>query len=255
MVFNKEKSFFLGKIAMKLLKKIVLICGVFAGIANAEGYTGETLVRTPKGHVKIQDLVKGDEVFSVYDKALEGGSCCAKCDKAEEKPKCGGDVRVKAKKIVGIAEKESTELYELRTGDDVLVLDADAKVFSLHDRKYLPVSELKAGDVTINVFFHPVLIDSINKLEGTQKTFVIEVEENHTFFAGKQNILVHNGPFMALLCGAACKVINALGCAGATAAGVPGGPAIVALIVAVCATMMEGSALSCAALCMSLPSP
>lgn len=231
---------------------------LMASFAQAEGYLADTLVRTPNGHVKIQDLKKGDEVFSVYDKAMEGGSCCAKCDKKEEAEapkKCGGNVRVKPKKIVGIVETRSSNLVQFTIGEETLTLDADAKIFSISDRKFLPATELSSGSIVADIFFRPVLVDKVQLLQTSQPTFVIEVEDNHTFFAGKQNILVHNGPALAAICAVVCEIIHSVGCGAGSFIFWGLNPAFGIVYGAVCAALATGPAVGCASVCLGLPTP
>lgn len=211
---------------------------IFSFNAFAEGFHGNTLVSTPRGQLKLKDLKAGDEVFSYNENA----TCEARFD----------DISVK--KIKGVLKVASDSMVEIKIAGDKIALDAETKVFSVLDKAWVNAAELKVGSIVMNAKFETLEVEGVKKSKRSS-VYVVEVEDNHTLFVGKENILAHNGPLSAAACGIVCKIITTAGCGmGAFVIGVAN-PGLGILYGAVCAALDTAGAASCAVTCLALPIP
>ena len=141
-----------------------------AGLKGACFVAG-TLVSTPTGLVSIEDIRVGDLVKSFNPGTLE----------------------VSDKKVIGTIEKQISELIHISINKEVVDTTTNHPFYVL-DRGFVKAIDLRAGDVLCTVNGDYVTVEWIEHeiLEKNIKVFNLSVEDNHTYFVGKNGVGVHN---------------------------------------------------------------
>ncbi len=150
--------------------------------------SGDTLVKTDKGDIKMVDLLKrykDGEKFKAYSYNISTGN-------------------VELKDITNAFKtRENANLIELELEDGSTVkLTPDHKVFT-ENRGYVEASKLTENDVLIKhiEIIKKIKIKRINIISN-EDVYDITVEDNHNFFAN--NLLVHNCAEEPLPAGGSC---------------------------------------------------
>jgi RHS repeat-associated protein len=157
--FSKESLDILKKNAKTLIKKMKP-CGCF---------TAGTLVYTDLGYKNIEDIKIGDKVWAYDDET--------------------GNLALK--KVIDTFTREFTQVYKIHFGDEILEATNEHPFFI--GGKWFKVDELKVGD---NLTLYDGTTSSITKIEfveGNFKVYNFTVDEFHTYYVSKSNVLVHNG--------------------------------------------------------------
>ena len=151
--------------------------------------SGDTLVKTDKGDIKMVDLLKryeNGEKFKAYSYNTSTGN-------------------VELKDITNaLKTRENANLIELELEDGSTVkLTPDHKVFT-ENRGYVEAGKLTENDVLIKIHEEIVKKIKIKRINiiSNEDVYDITVEDNHNFFAN--NLLVHNCAEEPLPAGGSC---------------------------------------------------
>ena len=141
------------------------------GFSSGGCFTAGTKVKTPYGEKNIEDIEVGDEV-------------CAYNPDTEEK-----DV----KKVLQIFVHESDKIAHVTIDGETI--DATTNhPFYVVGYSFIQAGELKAGDIILQLdgTTREVEAVSIEYLEQPVKVYNFGVDDWHTYYVGKQGVLVHN---------------------------------------------------------------
>ncbi|TGD56848.1 polymorphic toxin-type HINT domain-containing protein [Flavobacterium humi] len=144
----------------KAIVKMLKPCGCF---------TAGTLVYTEKGYKNIEDIKVGDKVWA-YDDAT-------------------GNLALK--EVIDTFTREFKQVYRIYFGDEILEATHEHPFFI--GGKWLKVDELKVGDLLTLYDGTTKAISKIELVEGNTKVYNFTVDQYHTYYVSKQNVLVHNG--------------------------------------------------------------
>ncbi|WP_288907052.1 MULTISPECIES: polymorphic toxin-type HINT domain-containing protein, partial [Bacteroidota] len=144
---------------VKALKKIKP-CGCF---------TSGTQVYTETGYKNIEDIKIGDKVWAYNEDSKN----------------------LSLKEVIDTFTREFKQIYKIYFGDEVLEATHEHPFFI--GGKWLKVDELKVGDLLTLYDGDTKSILKIELVEGDFKVYNFTVDEFHTYFVSKHNVLVHNG--------------------------------------------------------------
>ncbi len=133
-------------------------------------FTSGTQVLAEKGYKNIEEVKEGDLVWA-YDET-------------------SGNLELK--KVISTITLDFSQVFKLYIGDEVIEATHEHPFFI--GGKWLKVDELKVGDY---VTLYDGTTKRIDKIEfirnGNFKVHNFEVEDYHSYFVGKNKVLVHNG--------------------------------------------------------------
>jgi hypothetical protein len=130
-----------------------------------------TLVRTRDGCRPIEELVAGDEVLAFDEET--------------------GTVTPHA--ITGVSKNTTQHIVTIRV-DDETIRTTRLHDFWVEDKgDWLPAWRLWAGMLLRSPDGRPVAVQAVEIAESQSDSYNLEVEYAHTFFVGRQGVLVHNG--------------------------------------------------------------
>ncbi|MFL0185004.1 polymorphic toxin-type HINT domain-containing protein [Tenacibaculum maritimum] len=132
-------------------------------------FVSGTQILTEEGYKNIEDLKKGDLVWAYDD---ESGS-------------------LELKKITSTFSRSFSQVYKIYFGNSIIEATHEHPFFI--GGKWMNVDELKVGDLLTLYDGSNILIDRIELVNGDFHVYNFEVEDFHTYFVSKQNVLVHNG--------------------------------------------------------------
>jgi RHS repeat-associated protein len=132
-------------------------------------FVSGTLVYTEEGYKNIEDIKVGDKVWA-HDDVTEN---------------------LALKKVIDTFTREFTQVYKIYFGDEVLEVTHEHPFFI--GGKWLKVDELKKGNLLTLYDGTTKAISKIELVEGNFKVYNFTVDEFHTYYVSKQNVLVHNG--------------------------------------------------------------
>ena len=173
-VIAKSVAKNLGKAAFKKLGKEMLenslkLQAKLCNLSRVFGcFTAETLIKTPTGFTKIEDIQIGDEVYS-FDEDL--GEVCIR-------------------KVTHLFVEEVEEILEIHTQNEVIRTTRNHPFFvngAFKDAEQIAIGE--------HLFTHQekfIEVVALNYLPSTEKVYNFEVEENHCYFVGVDGVLVLN---------------------------------------------------------------
>ena len=173
-VIAKSVAKNLGKAAFKKLGKEMLenslkLQAKLCNLSRVFGcFTGETLINTPNGFTKIEDIQIGDEVYS-FDEDL--GKICIR-------------------KVTHLFVEEVEEVLEIHTQNEIITTTRNHPFFvngAFKDAEQIAIGE--------HLFTHQekfVEVIALNYVPTTEKVYNFEVEENHCYFVGAEGVLVLN---------------------------------------------------------------
>lgn len=134
-------------------------------------FTAGTKVYTESGNKNIEDIIVGDLVWAFDDKTE----------------------KIELKKVIRTFTKERDHIYRIYFGDNVIEATNDHPFFI--GGKWLEVEQLKTGDYLSLYDGTEMAISKIEYEKGIFTVFNFEVENYHTYYVSKENVLVHNsGP-------------------------------------------------------------
>ncbi len=100
------------------------------------------------------------------------------------------------KKIIHVFEFKDIdeELYTITTDDSKIVLTGHHRLYTIRDGQnaYIAAEEMNIGDELMysNGKYHK--IENIEHVPIKRTVYNLEIEDNHNFYVGEKNILVHN---------------------------------------------------------------
>ncbi len=138
---------------------------------NGMCFLEDTLVYTPNGYKKIQDLKIGDKVYS-YNEKLH---------------------IVEIDEVSQVMVNKSIDYLKVTLEDDTVIRVTETHPF--YDKKsdsWKPISEFEIGDTVTTSENNDIKIKSIERVEKEDIVYNMEVKNNHNYYVSKSNILVHN---------------------------------------------------------------
>ncbi len=134
-------------------------------------FTGETLVATEDGQVRIDEIELGDKVWA-YN--VETGE-------------------TELKTVTKIYVHEVDEILHLYTSEGQIDTTTNHP-FYVVDRGWVAAGDLKAGDqvLKLNGTVAVVTGSELEKLAESILVYNLEVEDFHTYYVGSEPVLVHN---------------------------------------------------------------
>lgn len=138
-----------------------------AGLCFVKG----TQVLTVEGLMNIEEIEKGMKVYSRNDATGEN----------------------ELKTVLSTFEKTAVvETYKIKVGNEYIE-STNNHPFFVKGVGYVEAKDLEVGDVLVDFDNNEVVIENIEILESREITvYNMNVDENHNYFVGKDNILVHN---------------------------------------------------------------
>ncbi|WP_249262337.1 Hint domain-containing protein, partial [Leptospira alexanderi] len=158
------------------------------GYLNSQGefvprtcFTAGTLVHTSQGTKKIEEVKVGDEVLSWDEESGEQ----------------------EYHRVVKTFQREVNVVYTLHYSNGTQVETTDEHPFYIENKGWVPAKDLRSGDRSVLSNEKTLEIESITISERTTTVYNFEVEDAHSYYVGKDGILVHNdcvvtGPSMSL---------------------------------------------------------
>lgn len=127
------------------------------------------------GYKNIEDIQIGDIVYSMNLQTMQ--------------------VEEKEVQRLKVTENECKLLYLISTGLDYIESTPDHR-FYVKDKGWIDASELKLGDILIDETGNDKAITEIQTktYEEPVTVYNFEVEDNHNYFVGEDNILVYTIP-------------------------------------------------------------
>ncbi|PXW14305.1 intein/intein [Chryseobacterium sp. CBTAP 102] len=129
-----------------------------------------TQVLTEDGYKNIEDIREGDLVWAYDEKTSD----------------------LKAKRVIKTYALNFSQIFKIYIGDEVIEATHEHPFFI--GGKWLNADQLKEGDYVTLYDNTTKRIDRINFIsKGNFNVYNFEVEDYHSYFVGKNKILVHNG--------------------------------------------------------------
>jgi len=130
-------------------------------------FFGNTLVFTPIGYIKIEELIENDKIYSwdINSKLIES-------------------------KVIKIYKKQVNGYYILKCLDELIFVTAEHP-FYVKDKGWVTVKNLNVGDLLVGNR-GLIAIDSIIYKDETASVYNITIEEPNTYLITTLKILVHN---------------------------------------------------------------
>ncbi|WP_024771412.1 polymorphic toxin-type HINT domain-containing protein [Aquimarina macrocephali] len=146
--------------------------GVFSKLSQFKPcgcFTEGTQVYTEDGYKNIEDIKVGDLVWA-YDYKTED---------------------LELKKVIDTYSRDFEQIYKIHFGDEIIEATHEHPFFI--GGKWLKVDELEEGNLLTLYDGSTSVINKIELVEGEFKVHNFTVEDYHTYYVSKQNVLVHNG--------------------------------------------------------------
>jgi hypothetical protein len=153
--------------ALKLIRKNA--SKIVAKLKPCGCFTAGTQVYTEEGYKNIEDIKVGDKVWAYNDKT--------------------GKLELKG--VIDTFTRDFKQVYIVHFGDEILEATHEHPFFI--GGKWLKVDELKVGDLLTLYDGTTQAISKIELVEGDFKVYNFTVDEFHTYYVSKYNVLVHNG--------------------------------------------------------------
>ncbi|MCX5922987.1 MAG: Hint domain-containing protein [Candidatus Dependentiae bacterium] len=155
----------------KHLKSSLLLILFFFSLNLLPGFAAGTAVKIPGGYASIEQLKSGDIVYSI----TKSGDCFLS----------------KVKKTTSYFLSRAVLIS---IGDDVIVTAPQQKFYDPEKHVWRKAKHLPKSMPLLSGHKNIVIIDEIGFLDGEIELFDIQLDYQHTFFIGTQNIVVHNFP-------------------------------------------------------------
>ena len=129
-----------------------------------------TIVNTPEGFIPIEEIEKGQVILSMD---IETGTV--------EHDIVESSIHSDAEVIFRIS---------LESGETVMVTSEHP--FYLSDRKWVKASNIKVGDLLVDMNNEEVAVVKIEQMEADRTVYNIQVRKNENYFVSRSKVLVHN---------------------------------------------------------------
>lgn len=137
-------------------------------------FTKGTSVLTPEGQINIEDLKIGDIVYT----RNMNNDC------------------IEIKKVIQLFENRvNCNMVKIYMNDEYIECTSGHEIY-VKEKGWTKAWEIEEGDILIDNENQEILVNKIEKEKKQEETTVynFEVEDNHNYFVGNSNILVHNAP-------------------------------------------------------------
>lgn len=180
-----------GKSILESLKN-----GAFAGLdAFANGF----MIGAAIGSVGVMSgLIKPKACFTAGTEIALGNGVT----KAIEKISVGDYVlsynenteEVSKQKVIDIFNKQVNQTIKLSVMDEIIETTSNHPFYMPEQNGWKEAGNLKRGDIVLNSRGSEVKIESVNVINhfSSHTVYNFTVENNHTYFVGEQEVLVHN---------------------------------------------------------------
>ena len=140
-------------------------------ILTSQCFVEGTLVLTDNGQKPIEDIRPGDHVYASDPETGESGY----------------------KEVVQTFENETKELVHIHINGDEIVSTPTHPFYS-PVRGWTSAVDLRAGDILVLSNGEYVIVEQVQHeiLEAPVKVYNFEVQDFHTYYVGKNSVLVHN---------------------------------------------------------------
>jgi hypothetical protein len=155
----------------KYLKSLLFLIFLFFSTSLLPGFAVGTIVKIPGGYTFIELLQPGDIIYSI----TKSGDCCLN--------------KVKKTTSYFLSKAVSVSI-----GDDVIIAAPQQKFYDPESNVWRKAKHLKKSMPLLSGHKNIVTIDEIIFFDGEIEFFDIQLDDQHTFFIGAQNIVVHNFP-------------------------------------------------------------
>jgi len=142
-------------------------------------FSGDTVVSTPDGEVKIEDLAVGDTVFAWDEETGETGSY-----------------------EVTAAFSHEDRVIEYLVIDGERLVTTPEHPFYTKERGWVPAGDLEQDEQVRQADGTYGVVESLRLVEREQRMYNLTVDEAHTYFVGDGQWLVHN------MCGEVLRYLN-----------------------------------------------
>lgn len=129
-----------------------------------------TLVKTENGHLPIEQIKVGDKVFT-YN--------------FEKK-------QTEINTVTHVYENVTQKYLKITTKNSCIEVTGQHRFWIPKQEKWLMANELKTGMHFLDTHKNLVEILTLEIIENTEKTYNLEIENNHNYFVGQDEILTHN---------------------------------------------------------------
>ncbi|MFN3641164.1 MAG: Hint domain-containing protein, partial [Flavobacterium sp.] len=129
-----------------------------------------TLVKTENGHLPIEQIKAGDKVFT-YN--------------LEKK-------QTEINTVTRVYENVTQKYLKINTQNSSIEATGQHRFWIPKQEKWLMANELKTGMYFIDSKQNLVEIRDLQIIESEEKTYNLEIENNHNYFVGQDEILTHN---------------------------------------------------------------
>lgn len=155
-------------------------------------FPGDTVVSTPNGLKRIDELESGEQVYS-YDFNSESSIISKITEK--NRYNYSGDIFHISTENETISATHNHPFY-LLDGTDLenrpTPSDIGTDPVSINNGRWVEASDLKIGDVLLNRFNQQIVIEDIDITVENTPVYNLEIENEHNYFVGTNQILVHN---------------------------------------------------------------
>lgn len=160
-----------GNKAMSMAQVANLVSIILA-MFNPTCFTADTLVYTEDGQVCIEDVQVGDKVWAYNYETGE----------------------IELKEVLNVWVKETDELIHVTTSDGETIDTTSNHPFWVEDEGWVAAGDLDVGDELTTTDGRQVEITDIEieKLAEPIVVYNLEVADDHTYFIGEYEVLVHN---------------------------------------------------------------
>jgi len=152
------------------MKKLILLLNCILNVAMlTAGFTGDTLVNTPKGLVALQNLQVGDNVV------------CFKGDGLSINP------------IESVQSRKVADFFKVVThGGDVIYSSSDARFYMPKEQQWNNSCDLRVGSWLLQQNLEGIKVKQVEKIINPTDIYDIGVNKYHNFGVSGSAIVVHN---------------------------------------------------------------
>ena len=152
------------------MKKIILFLSFLLNFSFiSAGFTGSTLVNTPKGLMPLQSLKVGDAVICYNGNGLSKNL------------------------IESVQHRNVDEFFKVTThGGDVIYSAKDARFFMPKSGQWHYASDVKPGNWLLCQNMEGIKVKHVERQTSSTNIFDIGVQEHHNFGISENSIIVHN---------------------------------------------------------------
>ena len=160
-------------LGLNVASMVCAITGQIAiGLKGVQCFIGGTLVATEDGLKPIEEIEVGDKVLAYDEETGEQAY----------------------KKVVKLFQNETYEWYHIFVNDEEIVCTGGHPFYSTKYDKFIAAKDLETDDKLLfsNGEYGIINRIAVEVLSEPQTTYNFEVEDFHTYYVGKNEVLTHN---------------------------------------------------------------